>query len=99
MDVLHIVGLDVQVGSARRQRCAWCGALLLDDDLTRMAWTLDPDGTDPGPPPVWPIGELIAVDGGVERVVPRDAWPDSATPGEKRLPDGCCALLDPEVTR
>lgn len=99
-EVVHIVGLGVQVGMVRRQRCSWCGALLQEDDFSRMAWTLNPDGTDPGPPGCWPVGELVAVDGPVTRVVPRDEWPDSATdPDEKRLPDRCCAMLDPAVTR
>lgn len=100
-EVLHIVGLDVQVGSIRRQRCSWCGALIQEDDLARMAWQLNPDGSDPGPPGCWPVGEVVGISGGfpkVTRLVARDEWTMSEVPGERRLPDGCCALLDPEVT-
>lgn len=131
--VLHLVGLHVQVGPLRRQRCSWCGQLLVDDDLSRMAWTLHPctdcDGTgkvdpdkirsrksddcrtcngtgeiDPGPPGAWPVGAVVEVVGDMDdframRVVPEDEWPESTeVPGERRLPDGCCALLDPAVT-
>lgn len=104
LEVMHIAGMDVQVGPLRRQRCAWCGQLLLDHDLTGMAWPLDEDGTDPGPPGFWPMGAVLAVVGelgsfrGV-RVVDEEEWPESVDePGHKRLPDGCCARLDPAVT-
>lgn len=102
-EVVHIIGVDVLVGARRRQRCSWCGHLLVDDDLARMAWALNEDGTDPGPPPGWPVGDLVAVAGDAGsframRVVPEDEWPESAEPGHKRLPDNCCALLDPAVT-
>jgi hypothetical protein len=66
-----------------------------------MAWSLNPDGSDPGPPGCWPVGEIVSMGGTfprVTRLVPRDEWPTSTADGEKRLPDGCCALLDPEVT-
>lgn len=96
----HIVGMDVSIGPLRRQRCAWCGHLLVDEDLSRMSWPLNPDGTDPGPPGLWPIGAVLAVDGPVQYVVDEDDWPESEIyPGEKRLPDGCCARLDPYVTQ
>jgi len=111
-EVLHLVGVDVQVGSVRRQRCAWCGALLVEDDFSRMAWSLNEDGSDPGPPGPWPVFAVVAVTGAREvapgqvlgfrgmRVVPRDDWPDAEDePGEKRLPDGSCALIDLDVTR
>ena len=35
--VVHIAGNDVQVGSRLRQRCAWCGAVLVDYDLANIA--------------------------------------------------------------
>lgn len=104
-EVVHIIGQPVQVGPLRRQRCSWCGHLLHDDDLSAIAWTLNEDGSDPGPPPMWPVGELLAVVGDsgsfrAMRVVPIEEWPDAEQePGERRLPDNCCALLDPEVTR
>lgn len=104
---IHIVGLDVTIegpeGPHRRQRCGWCGALIKDEPLGRMAWPLRPDGSDPGPPAPLEIGVLVAVQmfGDVARmvhVVTPDTWPGAAE-GKPRLPEGCCALLDPEVTR
>jgi len=100
--VVHIIGMDVTVdGHLRRQRCAWCGQLLVNDDLSRMAWTLNEDGSDPGPPGPWPMGALVEIVG--------DSKPE---PGEVlgfrgmrivevedgKLPDNACARLDPEVT-
>ena len=100
--VVHIVGMDVIVhGCHRRQRCSWCGQMLLDDDLSRMSWALNEDGSDPGPPGGWPMGELVEIVG--------DSKPE---PGEAlgfrgmrvievedgKLPDNACAMLDPDVT-
>jgi hypothetical protein len=34
---VHIAGLQVQVGALLRQRCGWCGELLLDYDLRSIA--------------------------------------------------------------
>lgn len=105
IEVMHIVGLDVTIGPVRRQRCAWCGALLAEDDFSRMAWPLNGDGTDPGPPPPWQVGAIVAVLGGRGegftgmRVIPEDDWPVSDDGDYKRIPDGCCGLLDVEVTR
>jgi len=33
--VIHIAGFPVRVGRFFRQRCAWCGAVLIDYDLDR----------------------------------------------------------------
>lgn len=84
--MIHIAGPDITVGTQLRQRCAWCGAVLLDYDLTRIAI---PVGQDPAPA-MWPVGELIEIDGPQSRVVPH-------IDGDQ-LPDGSCAELDPEVT-
>ena len=34
--MIHIAGPDVQVGAQLRQRCAWCGALLIDYALGQL---------------------------------------------------------------
>lgn len=86
--ILHIAGLDVQVSGRMRQRCAWCGALLLDYDLETIAV---PEGQE-GLPGIWPFGQLVMVDGNMSVLVEFDA---AAGP----LPDGACAKLDPEVTK
>lgn len=84
--VIHIAGPDIQVGPQLRQRCAWCGAVLLDYDLERIAV---PVGQDPRPA-TWPAGDLVAVDGGA-------SWVVDHKDGEE-LPDGACGKLDFAVT-
>jgi len=84
--VVHIAGVDVHINQRLRQRCAWCGAVLLDYDLATIAV---PVGQDPHPA-TWPVGELISVDGGLSFTVEHvDGGP---------LPEGSCGRLDPEVT-
>ena len=106
--VVHAIGMDVQFGYLRRQRCAWCGQLLVDEDLSRMSWPLNEDGSDPGTPGMWPAGDLVEVVGELGagrmiRVVPEDEWPFSQEPGApegaRTPPPNCCLHLDPEVTR
>lgn len=84
--LVHIAGMYVRINDLLRQRCAWCGAVLLDYDLTRIAV---PEGQDPTPA-TWPVGELVGVDGAMSYTVAHvDGDP---------LPDGACGRLDPEVT-
>lgn len=36
--VTHIAGMDITIAGRRlRQRCAWCGAILIDSDLANVA--------------------------------------------------------------
>lgn len=95
---IHIAGLDVQVGTRLRQRCAWCSELLEDRDLARekVAVTDQSPVTDETPVRGWPVGGLVDVTstpsgaGRMTFVVPhRD--------GDK-LPPDCCANLDEEMT-
>jgi hypothetical protein len=88
--VIHIAGLDVQVGSQLRQRCGWCGALLIDYALDRVGVMVPGDGSPPSGPGTWAVGALVARDGNASWVVEHE---DGAV-----LPDGCCGKLDPEVT-
>ena len=37
MSTVHIAGMGVEVPPHYRQRCAWCGAILVEGDLSRMA--------------------------------------------------------------
>lgn len=91
-EVIHIAGADIQVGSVLRQRCAWCGALMLDYDLSRVAV---PEGQDPRPA-TWPPGELIALVG--DHRAFSASWVVKHVDGEP-LPEGACGKLDPVVTR
>lgn len=80
---VHIAGPDVQIGSVRRQRCAWCGVLLDEWDLARVAV---PVGQDPTPA-VWTPGGLVLVDGNMKATVTHE--------GGSQLPDNACDRLPP----
>lgn len=85
---IHIAGNVIVVGTHQRQRCSWCGALLDDHDLSRVMFPLST------PEAERTLGHwegLVLVDGGMKCTIPHE---DGA-----ELPDGCCAKLDPEVTR
>lgn len=85
--VVHIAGVHIQIGALIRQRCVWCGATLIDYDLRNIVVEA---GDDRGPA-VWPVGDLIRVDGAVSFAMEHvDGAP---------LPDASCGKLDPEVTR
>lgn len=94
--LVHIAGPDIQVGPRLRQRCAWCGALIVDYNLAR---TLSPCGEacrvsgcrpEHHRPATWPVGGLVEVDGGASWTVPHE---DGA-----ELPANACGRLDDEVT-
>lgn len=73
--ITHIAGLNITIDDRYlRQRCAWCGVVLLDYDLTRIAVPVGQEG----PPATWPIGALIAVKGGVSWIAEGDKLPDDA---------------------
>lgn len=84
--ITHIAGLDVQAGRYLRQRCSWCGAVLSDYDLARVAVL---EGLNPRPA-TWTVGALVAIDGIASWVVEHE---DGA-----ELPADACAQLDPAVT-
>lgn len=87
--MVHIAATPVRVGRLLRQRCGWCGALILSHDLTCLAFLEDDAGDET--PRTWPVGELVEVDGAVSFVVARDG-------DDHALPPAACALLDPAVT-
>ena len=84
--VVHIAGLEVQVGAQLRQRCGWCGTMLVDYALDRIAV---PVGQDPRPA-TWPAGGLVEVDGNCSVVLPHEDG--------QQLPANACGQLDHEVT-
>lgn len=87
--VTHIAANDIIIGGRRlRQRCAWCGAILIDYDLPRVAIALE-GGEEPGLPGAWAVGRLVRVDGPMSMVL-------SET---DELPEDACGKVDDEVTR
>lgn len=90
--ITHIAANDITIGGQRlRQRCAWCGAVLIDMDLTRVAVQAEP-GEEPKPPATWPVGGLVRVTGTAPKVT--EALPEHID----RLPDDACGRIDDEVT-
>lgn len=90
--ITHIAGADVSIGGRRvRQRCSWCGAILLDYDLASMAVAMPDTGEDPESPGTWPIGRLVRVTGTNPRVT--TVLDESDT-----LPDDACGRIDDAVT-
>lgn len=75
MTVTHIAS-DVVIINDRylRQRCGWCGDVLIEYDLARTAV---PVGTDPMPA-TWPAGALVVVDGHASWVVEAERLPEDA---------------------
>jgi hypothetical protein len=94
--VVHIAGHQVQIGTQLRQRCAWCGALMLDYDLTRTASPCGEDCREHGCQPehhrpgTWPAGGLVEVDGTTSWTVPHEDG--------QQLPTNACAQLDAAIT-
>lgn len=87
--VTHIAGTVVTVEDRYlRQRCSWCGAILVDYDLTHLAYTSDTP-VEQRHPATWPVGQLVTVDGGLSFVLDEGVG----------LPDWSCALLDPTATQ
>jgi hypothetical protein len=78
MSQVHIAGLEIEVhGRYLRQRCGWCGEVLLDYDYTLTA--------SPGEwrkPSAFPVNKLIRVEGGNTRIY--------SVLEDVKLPDDAC---------
>lgn len=85
---IHIAGLGLVIGGRfARQRCAWCGEILVDEDATLIA-SPDPSPRDP----LWEVNALIRVRVGegvtaYERLEQTDL-----------LPVDCCAYSETRTT-
>lgn len=84
--ITHVAGLPVNVGPQLRQRCAWCGAVLIDYNLEQIAVPIGQEG----PPATWEVGAMVVVDGNASWV--------AEDQGDDKLPDDACARIDHEVT-
>lgn len=75
--VTHIASDHITINDRfLRQRCGWCGAIIIDVDTARMATPIGQEG----PYPTWPVGMLVLMDGPVSCYVNL----------EGRLPDNFC---------
>lgn len=83
--VTHIAGAQmVMFGRYLRQRCEWCGIILLEYDLARVAV---PEGTDPMPA-MWTPMALVRVDGHISAEIVNPAKIEEGI----QLPTDCCAF-------
>lgn len=78
--VTHIAGLVLEIGVYIRQRCAWCGAELINVDVTRVAIQTPEDGSEPTIA-TWPVGAQIRVDGAASYVVEGNQLPEDSCTG------------------
>jgi hypothetical protein len=99
--VIHFAGAALRAVSIIRQRCAWCGALISETDLDRVAWQVGEDGQNAENPFINDDGTpkdqwqgLVWVSDGNPRI--QIAVPHSA---DGTIPVGSCMDLEPEVTR
>lgn len=96
-DVIHIAGPDITVDGHRlRQRCCWCGAIIIDVDLHNVAVKLEEGETEGRPYARWQPGSLVRVVGDNPKMF--DRVDPELVDGEPKLPDDCCAYLDDAVT-
>jgi len=79
----HIASNSIIIeGRYHRQRCVWCGALLIDDDLSMQAVPVEQSGERP---PSWECGSLVRIEPGNPRV--------STKVESETMPDDCCYCL------
>lgn len=99
--IVHWVGPVTHIATRVRQRCMWCGAALIDVDLTTIMVAIPPGKTEDEAREegslemaTWEPGSWIAVDRGVtsvERTVEEDQT-------HNETPEHSCARLDFEIT-
>lgn len=87
--VTHIAGGQLNIhGRYLRQRCDWCGIILVEYDLERVAVPVG----QPFLPAMWSTGALVRIDGHMSAEV--EAVEES--PGVFKLPMDSCTF-DPET--
>jgi len=83
--VTHIAGIDVEVqGRFLRQRCSWCGEILIDEDYAMTA--MPGEWKKPGH---FEVGRLVRVHAGNPK--------HQEVLDEVTLPDDACAVVGPEL--
>ena len=88
-----MAGPVITFGSVSRQRCSWCGALIDEKDMTRIAVQIPEDGSDPLPLAWWEVGGLVAVSGSNPRV---SSAVEPELSEDETMPDGSPVYKAPE---
>jgi hypothetical protein len=93
---VHIAGFEVQFAERIRQRCAWCGEILLDQELALVAIHVDPDDFNSNMTfSVWPAGKQVLHDGNYWSLL-EDLPAD--LPGIINVDPRSCTRIPPELT-
>lgn len=83
--VVHIAGAQLSMfGRYLRQRCDWCGVVIIEYDLTRVQVPVGQDFA----PAMWAVGSMVRVDGHMSAEV--EMVEDE--PGIIKLPPDSCAF-------
>lgn len=94
--VAHLAGQSVSFntdeGVLLRQRCSWCGTVLLDTNLSRIAVPVEQADE---PYPTWPVGAFVDRYGHDEavQVCSLVEWEHPAP-----VPENACLRMPPEST-
>lgn len=99
--LVHLAGTPVRVGSVIRQRCAWCGAVIDEIDIDRVAVHstdpvrfVDDDGN-----PLLRWDGLVAIEQHDERaVIGSTAKWKVEPPDDHDIPEDSCMALPNEAT-
>jgi hypothetical protein len=96
-DLVHLAGPPIRAANVIRQRCAWCGALLDEKDLDRIAMRVgDPPLVDEDGKPTGGWVGLVGVSTNADgSFVAMWAVPE---PDDEKIPKDSCMALDPAVT-
>lgn len=104
---IHLAGPAITFITRVRQRCMWCGYVLIDEDIARIGAEVSDDG-NVIVFPVWPVEEFIRVrqceDGSaMYEVVEKEFTELTDENGEPngnliKSPEGGCMNLPPEMT-
>lgn len=70
--ITHFASNTITIeGRFKRQRCVWCGVLIIDYDMSNMASS---DGSEPAS---WETGCMVQVDGNHSSIVEGYKMPDN----------------------
>lgn len=89
---VHVAGFELQYAERMRQRCAWCGEVLIDQELALVAY---PDDHPTKTFTVWPAGKQILHDGVMWSLVEDEP---GAMPGTINVDLRSCMRVPPELT-
>lgn len=89
--LIHLAGIPAHIDTHLRQRCAWCGAVIIDVDLATVAVQVR-EGEEPAPYPTWEVGGFVLIDGGVHATIEH-------VERLRDLPEASCLTLDPAATQ